>query len=155
MSTALELVNTFTSLSRTYSREFVGKALELARLYGWRPMGTRLHEMQPVWLGNYLTNDGQMVLAEDASALAEALTKAFDAIPDENRKADWNDPKLWLEDDLPEWLSPEEREVIEDGLEELSPDMMKLHPLEFFAGDEKPHLIMFIRFCRLGSFSIL
>jgi hypothetical protein len=155
MSMTIELVNTYTSLSRMYSREFVGKALELARLYGWRPMGTRLHEMQTLWLGRYLTNDGQTVLTEDALALADALGYALDDIPNENSKVDWNDPKLWAEDDLPEWLSPEEREIIEDGLEELSPDMMELHPYDFFAGDEKEHLMRFIRFCRCGSFMIL
>jgi hypothetical protein len=138
-----------------YSREFVGKALELARLYGWRPMGTRLPVMQEFWLGRYLTNDGQIVLTEDALALAGALGYALDDIPNENRKTDWNDPKLWLEDDLPDWFSPEEREIIEDGLEELSADMMELHPYDFFAGDEKKYLMEFIRFCHLGSFTIL
>ena len=151
----LELINRFTSLSRIYSREFVGKALELAHLYGWRPLGTRLPEMQAVWLGTYLTNDGQMVLSEDALSLAEFLSKALDNIPNETRKMDWNDPKLWLEDDLPEWLSPEEREIIDDGLEELALEVMETHPFEFFAGDEKRYLIEFIRFCRLGSFLIL
>jgi hypothetical protein len=150
----LELINATTALSRKFSREFVGKALELACLYGWQPLGTRLREMQPVWLGSYLTNDGQMVLAKDALSLAEALTKALDEIPNVGATLDW-DPRLWVEDDMPEWLSPEEREVIEEGLEAFAPDVRKMHPLEFFAGDEKPHLVRLIRFCRLGSFVIL
>ena len=56
---------------------------------------------------------------------------------------------------LPTALSPEEREMIEDGLEEHSQDVMGVHRFEFFAGDEKLHLREFIRFCRLGSFVIL
>jgi hypothetical protein len=152
----LELVNTTTSLSRIYSREFVGKALELAHSYGWKPMGTRLTilDFQRLWLGTYLTNDGQTVLMEDALSLAEFLSRTLDDIPNENRKIDWSDPKLWHEDDLPEWLSPEEKKLVQDGLEEYWPSGMELHPLEFFAGDEKPYLKEFIRFCRLGSFAV-
>ena len=150
----LELFNTATSISRKYSRQFWGKALELAQFYGWRPLGTRFHSLPEVWNGNYLTNDGQIVLATDASALASALAKALDDIPDVSAEMDWH-PKLWVEDDLPEWLSPEEKELIEDGLEEHALEVMEMHPFEFFAGNEKPHLIDFIRFCRLGSFVIL
>ena len=156
----LELFNATTSLSRIYSREFFGKALELARSYGWRPLGTRpptpdaYQGLRTVWNGTYLTNDGQTVMMEDALSLADALEKALDDIPDASAEMDWN-PKFWIVDDLPEWLSPEEREMIEDGLEEHAPDVMEMHPFEFFAGVEKPHLIEFIRFCRLGSFTIL
>jgi len=156
----LELFNATTSISRKYSWQFWGKALELARSYGWRPLGTRppsvdgFHGLRAVWNGTYLTNDGQTVITEDALSLADALGKALDDIPDVSATMDWN-PRFWLEDDLPEWLSPEEKEMIEDGLEEHSPDVMEMHPFEFFAGDEKPHLIEFIRFCRLGSFTLL
>jgi len=45
--------------------------------------------------------------------------------------------------------------MIEDGLEEHSPDVMEIHPFEFFAGDEKHHLTEFIRFCELGSFTMV
>ena len=154
----LELFNTITSLSRKYSREFFRKALELAQAYGWKPLGTRLPTVDrfrghgATWLGSYLTNDGQLVLTEDALSLAEALSKALDDIPDESREMDWN-PKFWAEDELPEWLSPEEKEMIEEGLEQHAPEEM--HPFEFFAGDEKAHLKELIRFCRLGSFMIL
>ena len=156
----LEFINTTTAISRKYSRQFWGKALNLARLYDWRPLGTRppiipgFRGLQAVWMGTYLTNDGQIVLREDAWSLAEALTRALDDIPDIGMEMDWN-PKLWIEYDLPEWLSPEEREMIEDGLQEHSPDVAGMHPCEFFAGDEKQHLKQFIRFCRLGSFTIL
>jgi hypothetical protein len=156
----LELINATTSLSRKYSREFWGKALELARSYGWRPLGTRppiisgFDGLKTLWDGTYLTNDGQTVIAADARSLADALARALDDIPDAGPTLDWN-PKSWSEDDLPEWLSPDERDMIEDGLEAFAPDVRAMHPLDFFAGAEKGYLIGLIRFCRLGSFMIL
>jgi hypothetical protein len=60
-----------------------------------------------------------------------------------------------MEDELPEWLSPAERALIEEGLQDGLLDTRGIHPFEYFAGDEKRHLIQFIRFCRLGSFKIL
>jgi hypothetical protein len=36
------------------------------------------------WDGTYLTNDGQVVVAEDALSLGMALEKALDDIPDFN-----------------------------------------------------------------------
>ena len=155
-----ELVNQATEVCRTFSKQFWAKALELALSYGWQPKGTRppayldLYELNVEWLGTYLTNDGQIVRAEDAFLLAGALEKALDHISDTNPKMQW-DPALWIEDDLPEWLSPEERIMIEDELQDSLLDMMGVNPLEFFAGDEKRHLKQFIRFCRLGSFEIL
>ena len=157
---SLELFNEATTLTRRYSREFWEKALELAQAYGWKPLGTRppaAHNFRLLnadWPGTYLTNDGQTVMWEDALALARALEKAMDDIPDANAEIDWN-PRFWLVDDLPEWLSPTERLIIEEGLQEYSHDVMDVHPFEFFAGDEKQHLRGFIRFCRLGSFAIL
>ena len=156
----LELYNTATAISRKYSWQFWGKALELGRSYSWKPLGTRLPSisslggLHEVWTGTYLTNDGQIVLTEDARSLANALERALDDIPDTAAAMDWN-PSFWTEDDLPEWLSPEEREMIEDGLQEHSADVARIHPYEFFAGDEKQLLKEFIRFCRLGSFTIL
>jgi len=101
-----------------------------------------------------IANDGQVVSAEDAHSLACALEKSLDDIPDMGVEMDWN-PKFWLEDDLPDWLSPLEKEMIEDGLDEHSMGWVELRPFEFFAGSEKERLIRFIRFCRLGSFTIL
>lgn len=156
----LELCNVATAISRKYSWQFWGKALELAQSYGWKPIGTcppdlpGFRGLQAVWTGTYLTNDGQTVLTKDALSLANALARALDDIPDTGIKMDWN-PRLWIEDDLPEWLSPDEKEMIEDGLQGHSPDVAAMHPYEFFAGDEKQHLKEFIRFCRLGSFTIL
>ena len=155
-----ELINRSTVLCRTFSKQFWSKALELAGSYGWKPQGTRppshvdFYELETEWDGRYLTNDGQTVNADDARALAAALERSLDDIPDENPPIDWNSI-VQQEDDLPEWLSPEEREVIEEGLQDGLLDMLGTSPLEYFAGDEKRHLKEFIRFCRLGSFEIL
>jgi hypothetical protein len=156
---SLELFNASIGLTRTFSREFAAQALELARCYGWRPRGTRPPEafnsyaLNADWFGLYLTNDGQMVTAEDARALAEALECALQDIPDEDVKMEWS-PKLWA-DDLPEWLAPYERELVEDGLQEHAAFAVQEQPFAFFAGAEKQYLMRFIRFCRLGSFVIL
>jgi hypothetical protein len=155
-----ELVNRSTEICRTFSRQSWTKALELARLYGWQPMGTLppaihdFYKLEADWSGTYLTNDGQTVRAEDAYWIAAALERSLDAIPNVNHKIDWTS-RFWLEDDLPEWLSPDERELIEEELEDGLLDILGIHPCEFFAGDEKRQIIDMIRFCRLGSFEIL
>ena len=154
-----DLINRSTILSRTFSRQFWSKALELAEAYGWKPLGTHapshidFYELGAEWDGGYFTNDGQIVRAEDALSLAAALEWSLDDIPNGNIPPDWNSI-LQQEDDLPEWLSPEEREIIEEGLHDGLLDIMGTSPLEYFAGDEKRHLKQFIRFCRLGSFEI-
>jgi hypothetical protein len=114
-----------------FSRDSWSRVLSLALFYGWQPMGTRVPSMTEIhgfdaeaWDGTYLTNDGQIVLAEDALSLAIALEKSLDDIPDFN-------------------------------LDDHSPDLSKINPFEYFAGDEKPQLVDFIQFCRLGSFLIL
>lgn len=155
-----DLFNPSLAFSRTFSRQFWAKALELARLYGWQPMGTSaipgidFHKLGAEWLGTYLTNDGQVVKTEDAHSLAAALERSLGDISDAKIQTDW-DFSSWLEEDLPEWLSPEERELVEEELQEGLLDIMGTHPLEFFAGEEKYYLVQFIRFCRLGSFEIL
>lgn len=155
-----ELFNQSTELCRKFSRQSWAKALELAQFYGWRPMGTRppvvhdFHSLNADWSGTYLTNDGQTVKTEDAIALAYALHKALDDIPDVKIELEWN-LKDWFEKDLPEWLSPAEQALIEEGLNDDLLDIMGTHPLEYFAGDQKRDLTEVIRFCRLGSFIIL
>ena len=155
-----ELISRSTILCRTFSRQFWAKALELARLYGWKPLGTRppshidFYQLGAEWDGGYLTNDSQTVKTEDAHSLAAALERSLDDIPNDNMPTDWNS-LFQHEDDLPEWLSPEEREFIEEELHDGLLDILGLSPVEYFAGDEKQHLKEFIRFCRLGSFEIL
>jgi hypothetical protein len=157
---SFELINPYTEICRTFSRQAWAKVLELAALYGWQPMGTlppALHDFYQLnaeWLGTYLTNDGQTVKAEDAYSLAAALQKSLEDISDVEPAIDWAS-RFWLEDDLPEWLSPEEKAIIEEELEDGLLDIHGISPLEFFAGAEKRQLIDVIRFCRLGSFKIL
>jgi hypothetical protein len=148
-----ELRNQSTSISRKYSKQFWAKALELAQLYGWKPMGTCPPCPSVDWLGTYLTNDGQAVKTIDAFLLADALHKSLVYIPDAAPKVDWN-PKLWVEDDLPEWLSPEEKEMMEECLQDGLLDIIAINPHDFFAGNEKHNLAQFVRFCRMGSFVI-
>jgi hypothetical protein len=155
-----ELVSQSTMLCRTFSKQFWAKALELAQLYDWKPLGTRppshldFYELGAEWDGRYLTNDGQMVRAEDARSLAAALERSLNDISDEQRAIDWNS-MLQLEEDLPEWLSPEEREFIEEELQDGLLDILGTNPRQYFAGNEKRHLKHLIRFCRLGSFEII
>lgn len=155
-----ELVSQSTLLCRTFSRQFWAKALELAQFYGWKPLGTRppshldFYELCAEWDGRYLTNDGQTLKEEDARSLAAALERALNDIPDEDLTTDWKSI-FQLEDGLPEWLSPEEKEFIEEELQDGLLDIMGTNPREYFAGGEKRHLKQFIRFCRLGSFEIL
>jgi hypothetical protein len=82
------------------------------------------------------------------------LERALDDIPDTNVEMDLNS-KFWLDDELPEWLSPLEKESIQGALEDELLDIIGTHPFEYFAGDEKQHLTRFIRFCKLGSFIVL
>jgi hypothetical protein len=153
-----ELFNPSTTISRKFSKQSWVKALELAMMNGWRPKGTHpphhdFHLLNAEWPGIYLTNDSQIVTREDAFSLAVALEHSLCNIPDTNIKADWN-LELWTEDDLPEWLSPEEKEIIDDGMEEEMLDIMGIDPYEFFRGDDKQILTSLMRFCRLGSFII-
>lgn len=74
-----------------FSRESWTKVLSLGMFYGWQPMGTRVPSMTEIhgfhaesWDGTYLTNDGQIVVAEDALSLGLALEKSLDDIPDFN-----------------------------------------------------------------------
>ena len=149
-----------TGVRLTFSRQFLLKALELAELYGWQPRRTQppahidFWALGADWHGGYLTNDGQTVIASDARWLAAALESSLGDIADKNPAFDWA-PQRWKDDDLPEWLSPQERAIIEEELQEGLLDILGVHPLEHFAGDEKADLRRFIRFCRLGSFEIL
>jgi hypothetical protein len=57
-----------------------GHVLGVAQWYVWRPQGTR--HSASVWDGNYRTNDGQVVTATDATALASALDRSLAAVSD-------------------------------------------------------------------------
>ena len=146
---------------KKFSREAWAKLLSLAMLYGWQPMGTRPASRIEVsgldaedWDGTYLTNDGQIIIAEDASSLAMALEKSLDDIPDFDIELD-RVPKIEEEDENPEWLLPEEGIIIEESPKGQPLDLPAIHPFEYFAGNEKRQLVDFIKFCQLGSFTIL
>ena len=145
-----------------FSGEAWVKVLNLAMSYGWQPLGTRRSsviesytfdtEEWDEWDGTYLTNDGQTVIARDALALAAALERALDDIPDFKIQRLAATEKA---DDRPRPLSPVERAILEAGLEDHLRGLLEIHPFEYFAGDKKLHLVAFIRFCKLGSFTIL
>jgi len=57
------------------------RVLELAKEYAWEPEGTappHSWSKTEVWYGGYCTNDGQLIVASDAQALANALDAAVD-----------------------------------------------------------------------------
>jgi|SRR5215208_5361164 len=75
------------------------KVLSLGMFYGWQPMGTRVPSITELhglideyWDGTYLTNDGQIVVTEDALRLGVALEKSLDDVPDFNFKVYPLDP---------------------------------------------------------------
>jgi len=116
-----DLCSQSTAVCRKFSSQFWVKSLELARFYGWQPSGTHppscfdSQALNADWHGGYLTNDGQMITTKDALSLATALEKSLDDIPDDNIRIDWK-VESWMEDDLPEWLSPAERQTKLTGI---------------------------------------
>jgi hypothetical protein len=161
-----QLSNRSTNTLQTISKESWSKILSLARFYGWEPRGTLppfIHNLrQPAyedgtrapWDGTYLRNEGQVVQADDAFALAVALQMSLDDIPDVNPERE-----LATDDELPDFLSPAEKEMIRDGLKGMELQdhealPLRILPFEYFAGDAKQNLAEFIRFCMLGEFII-
>ena len=86
--------------------------LGIACHHGWKPRGTRLLKQycriakdktvvwsRPVerldrrWKGGYMSNDGQIVTARDAAALADALARSLRYIPDQEQPEE-----TWEED---------------------------------------------------------
>jgi hypothetical protein len=57
--------------------------LGLAQEYGWKPSGTgappRMRKAD--WSGAYWSNEGQLLYARDAAAIADALERALASIP--------------------------------------------------------------------------
>ena len=148
------LSNRSTNTLQTISRDTWSRILGLARFYGWQPMGTlppflynlrkTVYGAESAWDGNYLRNEGQVVCAEDALLIAQALEHSLDDIPDENLER--GAPP---EDHLHHWLADA---ALEDDDE---PSPVGILPFEYFAGEAKQNLLDFIRFCSLGEFLIL
>lgn len=147
------LSNRSTNTLQTISRDTWSRILGLARFYGWQPMGTlppflynlrkTVYGAESAWDGNYLRNEGQIVCAEDALLIVQALEHSLDDIPDENLER--GAPS---DDDLHHWLSDAQ-------LEDDDEPSMGILPFEYFAGPGKQNLLEFIRFCSLGEFLIL
>ena len=140
--------------------------LSLATMYGWEPEGTsiprlsdemarehnlskeevrRHNEMVDDWAGEYYGNDGQIVSAQDAANMANAIEASLDDIPD-------------FEIPIPG--------VGEDGMVSVDNVNYKKHRDALQAGSRaayavnysgaknKKYLRDFIKFLRLGEFSI-
>jgi hypothetical protein len=145
--------------------------LRLAEQYGWEPEGTTLdpehladreedEELSPEevaaevaeslekWEGGYCTNDFQVVSAEDARNLADALEKALPDIPE-------HDAVGHKALDLSTY-SPEMREQLKAlGVGRLFPVDAPISVLERFSGKRgRDYLKGFIAFCRAGEFTI-
>ena len=163
------------------------KALALGRLYGWVPAGTRPRpeygnlvpdpddEREHPTLyatdraafaadwptlpleDQYVVNERQRVTTEDATAWAEALTRALPDIPDHADPAekvvtigDVTDPEQVA---ALGWLGPHVGVFLGGGGMARTPDA-RLGLLQFFSGPEKAGLREFITFLRLGEFRI-
>jgi hypothetical protein len=77
-----------------FNKESWTRVLSLGLFYGWQPMGTRVPSITEIhgfdtdyWDGTYLTNDGQIVVSQDALWLGRALARSLDDIPDFNLSA--------------------------------------------------------------------
>jgi hypothetical protein len=117
------------------------KLLRLARAHGWEPKGTsqppgeEVHFPNGRWDStNYTSNDGQIVSADDAQALALALERALPHIPDDDALAKYRLP---------------------NGNIEIAPNHPPAPDADWFSGAEpKTDVEQFIAFCRQGSFRI-
>jgi hypothetical protein len=117
------------------------KLVQLGVKYGWLPSGTVLilenhsdRKFDEEWCGDYLSNSGQWVLATDAVAWADSLTKALDEIPD--------------------IATCDKQTTIIMGDYAIKVSNEKLAFSDFFSGETKISLKEFISFCRKGSFII-
>src|SRR5262245_1763100 len=120
--------------------------LTLGHWYGWRPAGTRApdpayYDVQPDdlvnWDGGYFPAAGQVMTAEDATALADALERALPDLPDHDTLSD-------------KTILPRHRR---DGSRctswglEMRPGVA-ISPFEEFSGSNKATLRDFIVHCR-------
>lgn len=112
-----------------WTQPYWSRILKLAVKYGWEPKGTtKPKDYDEDWSGGYYQNSGQIVEADDASNLADALEKSLPHLPV----------------DKPEF-------TFKTG-QTYDPDMS---PEEVFSGEGgKQAVEEFIAFCRKGSFEI-
>jgi hypothetical protein len=86
------------------------------------------------WRGWYVTNDGQLITAEDAQNLAAALERALPEIPEDRPHTFERDP-----DDPGVWVLKAGEELVER---------------DYFWGEGKQWVRELIAFCRQGSVQI-
>jgi hypothetical protein len=125
------LSSQFAISRQKFSKESWTRILSLALFYGWQPMGTRVPSITELHGLNFEDWDGTYLTNDGQIVVTEDSFRLGMAL----EKA---------LDDIPDF-----------NLEVYPPDLSKVTPFEYFAGDEKRHLADFIKFCRLGSFIIL
>jgi|AP82_1055514.scaffolds.fasta_scaffold65141_1 hypothetical protein len=140
------------------------KLLALAEMYGWEPVGTTEpcdwtepcnwddsitpENPLPAWDGSYVHNDHPFVEPEDARAMADALEKALDDIPDH----DGPDKMMTYRQGEKTGVLSIDLAISQLGLN-IGPNY-KLNLFEFFAGGDKDRLREFIQFCKQDGFFI-
>ena len=112
---------------------------DLALMYGWKPGGTAApDDFDGEWNGDYFSNDGQLITADDARNLGHALELSLPDIPRHDA------------------IGHKMKAIKVDGplshIEALPDDA---NPLELFSGPEgRQEIEQFIALCRSGDFVI-
>ena len=114
-----------------FSKQSWVRVLSLGMFYGWQPIGTRVPSMTEIHGFHTEYWDGTY-LTNDGQIVVRADALALGRALAKSL------------DDIPDF-----------NLDIYVPDLNRVTPFEFFAGDEKQQLADFIKFCRLGSFLIL
>ena len=114
-----------------FSKQSWVRVLSLGMFYGWQPIGTRVPSMTEIHGFHTEYWDGTY-LTNDGQIVVRADALALGRALAKSL------------DDIPDF-----------NLDIYVPDLNRVTPSEFFAGDEKQQLADFIKFCRLGSFLIL
>jgi len=154
------------------------KLLALAEIYGWEAQGTLPPslcepddpEQRSVknnnWSGSYYGNDYQVVSDSDAQAMADALERAINKIPNHIWEcADlWNKKILMIGRTKRKFLDQTEYNkryvelvnIIGQNLGcSIHPSVIDSeNPISYFRGNNKEFLADFIKFCRNGAFQI-
>lgn len=143
------------------------KVLELASEYGWKHPGTRPRNGDDM-TGIYFGNDGQLVSADDASDLADALKRALADMPADSeqhsplpysRPANFAEAvdraieEVHLLGEMSTGSSTAELDGLGKSGVQVVVDAQHLSPREYFSG-YRAKLADFITFCREGSFEI-
>ena len=100
------------------------RALRLAERYGWQPAGTHFEDSGQWTASGYFTRAQQLIVAENAAALASALAEALPDIPRHN------------------------------AMEPLHAELGRLPDVVWFSGETRGLLRSLIRFCQLGAFRL-